>query len=64
MKFLVVVFLVLVGCWTLPSCSTGHVANPNNICIEVTFIEGCFLYANERKCFQCEYSNSADKTDY
>lgn len=36
-------------------CGQGQVPDPNNICIEPKYIQGCHKYATVNTCQECEY---------
>jgi len=59
-------FVLLVVSTKLIDCGAGQVLTSDNQCTPVTYIEGCYLYAEAEKCAKCEfnYNLSAGKCNY
>jgi hypothetical protein len=64
---LLVFFAILVVNGQTVPCQQGSVLLSSGTCQEVTFIEGCHLYAGVGKCAECEFNydlNANGKCSY
>ena len=49
-------FVLLIVRAQLGDCAAGQARTTDNKCTAVTYIEGCYHYADAEKCAECEFN--------